>query len=832
MNEGQPTDLEPAIQAMPNIELQQFTKWLITERYRVQADKLDGLPLPPVGSELMPVDGAAIIKSPTNEDSVLPSYTDPEEVSWRLSVMGQFTGDGKILNVIGSDGRCWAGPDTGNSRVHLKGFNYTEGDFEPVITANHKFTDPGLQKQWETYLNPSPSEATRPAEDSGKPAEPQTQTGTAEGGPDRTTETFDPSPEEEQELADQNWKEIISAKDELKRTRADWIKDDAATGILTAIFKRRQGPLDQSEKRYLSALRSQARQMGYEVGYFEVPTAGSVTAKISKMPKTSSGPGLALEPTESLIPPEKRGIIKNIVLQIKAVYSASEERAFDRILTPGIVAYKDDSPETREAVQKLQDLQKQLSDELNLPEADSFQQAANLRSERASLPLHFYLDRLLETSLEKGRGVSKRLISLEAFNQTVQLLNRMYAQAPEELRNKLQRRIDEFRRGAGLAVLPEGINYTFEALESKILGVDYHDFENLSLERERATNRLVGLISEKETGSLEDFARAFINRNRATSAGLHLYNQSHCLVEENQRKLAEQAGIRITFSDPSKLGSDAVLEEISQPTEEKIETETTLATTPTIKDWQSQLWQMADREFATASTASDEGLSQSYQDFVRRLEAQGVTPDEIAKEEERYGEERKKSTATSSIKENTGLAPALAPVIPVAPYRQEITLGREVIGTSPEGLINGINQILTKSASSEISFSAAPGAVIDYLKTIELPYGAKIKEADTQITGSQLSIEGSVNVPAMGDVNFNATLAPDSRGRLAIISHKVETSFRLRLMKGKIENEIAHLDQKMAEKISQKVDHRWAYAGFHIVGNQLGNQLALDFTKK
>lgn len=156
MPEKQPVDLQQTVKGMSDAELQQFNTWLITERYRVRADKLDGLPLPPVGSELMPVDGA-IIKSPTNKDSVIPSYTDPEQIDTRLALMGQFTGDGRILTVVGSDGRYWVGPDTDQSKEHLKDAKYTEGTFKPIITADHKFTDPDLQTWWETYLNPTDS---------------------------------------------------------------------------------------------------------------------------------------------------------------------------------------------------------------------------------------------------------------------------------------------------------------------------------------------------------------------------------------------------------------------------------------------------------------------------------------------------------------------------------------------------------------------------------------------------------------------------------------------------------------------------------------------------
>ncbi|OGE19420.1 hypothetical protein A3J19_05145 [Candidatus Daviesbacteria bacterium RIFCSPLOWO2_02_FULL_41_8] len=170
MPENEPVDLRQAVKDMSDAELRQFNTWLITERYRVRAGKLNGLSLPPDGCDLMPIDGATI-KSPTNEESVVPSYTDPEQVDSRLTLMGQFAGDGKTLTVVGSDGRYWVGPDTDQSKEHLEAAGYKNGEFKPIVTADHKFADPDLQTQWETYLNPPPSGVIKPAEGGNKPAE-------------------------------------------------------------------------------------------------------------------------------------------------------------------------------------------------------------------------------------------------------------------------------------------------------------------------------------------------------------------------------------------------------------------------------------------------------------------------------------------------------------------------------------------------------------------------------------------------------------------------------------------------------------------------------------
>lgn len=240
----------------------------------------------------------------------------------------------------------------------------------------------------------------------------------------------------------------------------------------------------------------------------------------------------------------------------------------------------------------------------------------------------------------------------------------------------------------------------------------------------------------------------------------------------------------------------------------------------TVKDWQSQLRQMTDKEHLIEGKA----VSQSYIDFVQSLLNQGISSDELAIEVERYLEERK-ATTTSNAAEDADRTPALAPATST---RQVIRLGREAIGTPPEKLIERINGDLAKATSSKVSVAEDPENIIDYLKSIDLKWGVKIKEASTQIRGDQLSIEGSASVPLMGDAKFSATLAPGHNGELNVISHKVDTSWRLKTVKGKIEDNIAQLHQKMEQQISQKVDRRWKYVGFRIAGDQL----TLDFDKK
>lgn len=749
MTTEQPFNLREKIQALPEAEQIQFSQWLngyreTLQRYKTQAE---AIPVKMPAGDFIPVDGAEI-KTPSNpKGEIQPSHTDPDEVETRLALIGKWGASvyvgsfsDKTLTFVGPDGRYWVGLNSAENIQNLAAAGYLKGDVKNNLNESCIFIDPGVEERWKKLLKPSSVEipalekksevheladgtlvfemtpeeiekqaarlpeleskrkyvtsdlqglierlvtfsADNPdlpqwfgrdeptgldeynialyaaclqwANQNGYEAEPliynrsesrwetrftkkelQTPTKTAEVGPDQITETFDPSLEEEQDLTDKYWERYKEKKEELENLHAGWIKNDGETGILTAITNRSQKPLGEDEKEYLSALRHHARQMDYEVGPFDIPTSGDVTAKISKIPETPTTP-----------------TAEDWQAELRARY------------------YRELDSEG-----KLEDVKAKLA--------------------------------LVNSLLDQGIAT------------------------PNEISNVLEQALNE--RVSAISSPPK----TLQPL------------------KEEAINQGTDITQPKPAGSPADKA-------------------------------------------------------------ESVSTQ----------DWQSQLRLMMDKEFATVL---DEGLSKPYNDFVQNLYDHGIRSDQIAEEAERYVEERKKSAATSSRKENTDLAPILAPVIPVVPHRQEITLGREVIGTSPEGLINGINQILTKSASSEISFSASPKAVIDYLETIELPYGAKIKEANTQIRGNQLSIVGSVSVPAMGDVKFNATLAPDSTGKLTITSYKVETSLRLRLMKGKIENGIAYLDQKMAEKINQKVDPRWRYAGFHIAGNQI----ALDFNRK
>lgn len=251
----------------------------------------------------------------------------------------------------------------------------------------------------------------------------------------------------------------------------------------------------------------------------------------------------------------------------------------------------------------------------------------------------------------------------------------------------------------------------------------------------------------------------------------------------------------------------------------KIETETASVATPIIEDWQSQLRQRVDKENLTQGKE----ISQSFIDFVQSLLNQGISHDKIAAEIGHYKQE-KKSTTVALAETNQAVS--------TASTRQEITLGKEAIGTSPEGLLNRVNQDLTRSASSKISFMANPEAVIDYLKTIDLPLGSKIQEANTQIRNNQLSIRGVVGTKA-GRLEFDVTYMQNPDGKLVVVGEPtIKTDWKLNLaLKAKgydIKDTIAHLDQIMAVKINQKVDPRWEYAGFRIAGNKL----ALDFKKK
>lgn len=166
---------------------------------------------------------------------------------------------------------------------------------------------------------------------------------------------------------------------------------------------------------------------------------------------------------------------------------------------------------------------------------------------------------------------------------------------------------------------------------------------------------------------------------------------------------------------------------------------------------------------------------------------------------------------------------------PGANLPREVPLGQEMIGTSPQGLVGYVNQVLENSASAVIGFRTSPEIVMDYLRTIELPLGISIN-SDTigRIMGDHFSIAGSAQIPIFGKVTFNAILYPGVNGVLRVTEHTVKLPLLARSQQGRVENVIKNLDQVITGQINKRTDPAWQSAGFRIAGNEI----VLDFKRK
>ncbi len=167
MPEKQPFDLQQTVKGMSDAELQQFNTWLITERYRVQAKKLQ-IDMP--HGNFMLMDGKKVIDDLHPDGVIIPLNTNPQEVEPRLNQMGSFTQYVGTVSFVGPDGRYWKGVDSRENIEALQKACYNPGSVFVFIGEDGKFADPAVQKEWETILHPLPqvSEESRSAKEAEK----------------------------------------------------------------------------------------------------------------------------------------------------------------------------------------------------------------------------------------------------------------------------------------------------------------------------------------------------------------------------------------------------------------------------------------------------------------------------------------------------------------------------------------------------------------------------------------------------------------------------------------------------------------------------------------
>ncbi|MCL5970764.1 MAG: hypothetical protein M1450_04685 [Patescibacteria group bacterium] len=139
-----------------------------------------------------------------------------------------------------------------------------------------------------------------------------------------------------------------------------------------------------------------------------------------------------------------------------------------------------------------------------------------------------------------------------------------------------------------------------------------------------------------------------------------------------------------------------------------------------------------------------------------------------------------------------------------------------------------IRESLRLATTAETKFESGPEEVIDYLKTLKLPAGARINQVDGRIAGNRLEATGEIQSP-VGKINFATHLENDPSGNgLRVAYHDVKLPLLARAFRGQIEGSIQNLNQIITSQINSTIDPAWEIANLRIGENNL----VFDFKKK
>lgn len=192
--------------------------------------------------------------------------------------------------------------------------------------------------------------------------------------------------------------------------------------------------------------------------------------------------------------------------------------------------------------------------------------------------------------------------------------------------------------------------------------------------------------------------------------------------------------------------------------------------------------------------------------------------------------------STTNVTPTPTQAPTVAPTTAIDTANHQVaatpaaptpTQAPEQTPTTPINLVDRVNQTLAGTVVPETTFEATPTEIIDYLKTVPLPRGAKFGDLQARVENNQIVLNGSVK-GAGSTSNFSATLAPDVNGVLNVINHQLQPGLTHRPFVGQIEPRITNLNGELVRLLESKVDPAWQVAGIKLMGNNLG----VDFKRR
>lgn len=243
--------------------------------------------------------------------------------------------------------------------------------------------------------------------------------------------------------------------------------------------------------------------------------------------------------TQLLADPEKRKQVEEIISQIRSVYNRDGQSLF-----PLEIQLSDGSSDKRDL--NLLDLQRQLSNILNLPEDESYQTLESIISIGQNIHL-ISLPRFINGNRQRG-----------TLDAAIVLLLDMYTSTPK-LQVQLQQAIDYFQDKG-----PHSNYSAFFYTQRAAAGVGTEQMEIIEHNDFTAINRLdklfSNLFSDEEDIPVEEAVQAFIDRNRKVIICRQSQNEWDAKVGKFEQSLAKEHNIKITYGETQ---GDAILERMT-----------------------------------------------------------------------------------------------------------------------------------------------------------------------------------------------------------------------------------------------------------------------------
>jgi hypothetical protein len=142
--------------------------------------------------------------------------------------------------------------------------------------------------------------------------------------------------------------------------------------------------------------------------------------------------------------------------------------------------------------------------------------------------------------------------------------------------------------------------------------------------------------------------------------------------------------------------------------------------------------------------------------------------------------------------------------------------------------MSNVNDRLLTSTETTRSFAVTPKQLAEYLQSIPLKAGAKMKDVQLRTEDGKLIANGAVE-GGFGSTAFNLEIEQDpATHRLVVVSKDIQSSGTHRLIKDDIEHDLTYINDTLSREVNKKINNKWEVSTLNIGDNEID----MNFKKK